>query len=152
MKIKTELPFSNSVHHLGIVVRDMDKAIEQLASLGIGPFEHLNHEAQKPRIGEPMFRGKPASSMPKICNVKVAGISFELFEPDEEESPWKEFLESKGEGIHHIGFLVDDLEQAVSRLSKKGVSVLYKATWQGDGGCVYLDLGAGDIVVELLRY
>lgn len=152
MNTKTKPPFSNRVHHIGIVVRDIDKAIERLATLGIGPFEELNNQYHAPLVGEPMFRGRPMRVQTKIWNAKVGDIALELFEPDEGESPYKEFLDSKGEGIHHIGFLVDDLEQTVARLSKKGASVVLSVRWQGNGGCDYLDLGVGGITVELLRY
>lgn len=150
MNTKTKPPFSNRVHHIGIVVRDMDKAIERLAALGIGPFEELNHQDLAPLIGEPTFRGKPTHVQSKIWNAKVGDIALELFEPDEGESPYREFLDSKGEGIHHIGFVVDDLEPTVAGLKKKGASEVLHVRWQG-GGCDYLDLGVGGIIVELIR-
>ena len=48
-------PFSKFLH-VGVVVEDMDKAIEYLSSLGFGPFE----PGHPPRMTEPsIFRGKP---------------------------------------------------------------------------------------------
>ena len=73
----------------------------------------------------------------------------ELFEPGEAESPWKEFLDSKDEGFHHIGFLVDDIEKAVDNLTAKGAEIILSVKIHGRLEAFYLDLGVGDIIIEL---
>jgi methylmalonyl-CoA/ethylmalonyl-CoA epimerase len=62
--------------------------------------------------------------------VKVAFLSsggetqIELLEPLGSESPVAKFLESRGEGIHHIAVKVDDIEKALEELKKKGVTLV----------------------------
>jgi len=62
--------------------------------------------------------------------VKVASLSsggetqIELLEPLGSESPVAKFLESRGEGIHHIAVKVDDIEKALEELRKKGVMLV----------------------------
>lgn len=56
----------------------------------------------------------------KVGFFKVGESNIELVQPVEPESPLVKFLESKGEGIHHICFEVDDLEETVKRLIEKG--------------------------------
>jgi methylmalonyl-CoA/ethylmalonyl-CoA epimerase len=62
--------------------------------------------------------------------VKVAFLSsggetqIELLEPLGSESPVAKFLESRGEGIHHIAVKVDDIEKALEELRKKGVMLV----------------------------
>jgi methylmalonyl-CoA/ethylmalonyl-CoA epimerase len=143
-------PFSK-VNHVGIVVKDLKKTIERLESLGLGPFERFNPEWFPPLVGEVMFRGKPLRSKTRMSKVKVGNVELEIFQPVEGESPWKEFLDSHGEGIHHIGFLVDDLAGEVGKLSEKGAYVLQDGRWEGGGGGVYIELGTGNIIIELMK-
>jgi methylmalonyl-CoA epimerase len=62
--------------------------------------------------------------------VKVAFLSsggetqIELLEPLGSESPVAKFLESRGEGIHHIAVKVDDIEKALEELKRKGVMLV----------------------------
>jgi len=52
------------------------------------------------------------------------GTALELLEPLSEESPISKFLDKRGEGIHHICFLVDDIEAALEKLKKEGVKLI----------------------------
>jgi methylmalonyl-CoA/ethylmalonyl-CoA epimerase len=134
---------------VGIVVRDMDKAIERLSSLGIGPFKPI----LLPPDRQEWFRGKPRKPLEanvKINIAKIGGVEIELIEPVEGESPHKEFLESKGEGLQHIAFAVDDLDKEVAKLTKQGVKVLLRTKWQS-GGIAYLDLDVGGLIIELIQ-
>ena len=144
---KRESPFSQ-LHHVGVVVRDIDKAIEYLSSLGIGPFEP--HFPDPPLL-EKLVRGEPADYKLEMSNGKIGQAKLELIQPVEGESPHKEFLNSKGEGIQHIGFAVNDLDGEVAKLTKQGVKVLMSGKWPG-GGFAYLETDAvGGIIIELLH-
>jgi methylmalonyl-CoA/ethylmalonyl-CoA epimerase len=141
-------PFSKLLH-VGIVVRDMDKAVERVESLGIGPFEAIS----LPPIGKRLFRGKPYVGKVKGLIGKIGELEIELFQPVEGESPHKEFLDSKGEGIHHIAFGlddVDDFDKEIAKLTEQGVGILLSGKWQG-GGSAYLDPGVGGIIFELMQ-
>jgi methylmalonyl-CoA/ethylmalonyl-CoA epimerase len=137
-------PFSKKLLHVGAVVRDMGKTVERLASLGIGPFD----TSSPPLLEKPMFRGKPSDAKVKGLSAEMGEVKLEIGQPVEGESPHKEFLDSKGEGFQHIAFAVDDLESEVAGFTEKGASVLLSGRWQ-DGGFAYLDLGVGDIIIEL---
>ena len=52
------------------------------------------------------------------------GTALELLEPLSSESPVSKFLDKRGEGIHHICFLVDDIEAALDRLKREGVKLI----------------------------
>jgi catechol 2,3-dioxygenase-like lactoylglutathione lyase family enzyme len=142
-----ESPFSKFTH-VGVVVRDMDKAIEHLSSLGIGPFEPFRHSLP---LTERIFRGKPTDATVKISIAKIGQVALELIQPVEGQSAHKEFLDRKGEGIQHIAFVVDDLDKEIAKLAKRGVNVLWSGRWQG-GGFAYLETDAiGGIIVELTQ-
>jgi methylmalonyl-CoA/ethylmalonyl-CoA epimerase len=145
-KNTTESPFSKLIQ-VGLVVRDMDKTIERLTSLGIGPFEPIT----LPQGRKEWFRDKPMDANLKLTAAKMGEVELELVQPVEGESPHKEFLDTKGEGIQHIAFAVGDVEKEVTKLTKKGVSVLLRAKFPDGSGVAYLDLGAGGLIVELIQ-
>jgi catechol 2,3-dioxygenase-like lactoylglutathione lyase family enzyme len=138
--------FSNLIQ-VGVVVKDMDKAIERLTSLGIGPFQ----PKILPSGTQEWFRGKPFTGKASIKAAMMGDVELELVQPVAGESPQSEFMASKGEGFQHIAFAVEDLDQAVTQLTKQGIEVLLRAKMPGGGGVVYLDLGAGGIIVELIQ-
>lgn len=141
--------FSNKLTHLGVVVRDMDKTIKRLESLGIGPFKPYDFDSLSPLVGKLLFRGKPYEGKTKILVAKIGDMTLELFEPIEGESPHKEFLDDKGEGIHHLGFTVDDLDREVARFTDQGANVMHSARQKNGGGAVYLEIGVADLIFEL---
>jgi len=52
------------------------------------------------------------------------GTAIELLEPLGENSPISKFLEKRGEGIHHVCFIVDDIEAAIERLRSEGIDLI----------------------------
>ena len=62
-----------------------------------------------------------------------------------------EFLDTKGEGIHHIGFRVPDVQQVVTTLEHQGVGVLQSA-FREDGRYAYMDPAEfGGIIFEFVQ-
>ncbi len=79
-------------------------------------------------------------------------VELELIEPGEEESLWREFLDTRGEGINHLGFFVDDIDKESTELEKKGFRVLYSSRFQNGGGATYFDTAKiGGILMELIQ-
>jgi methylmalonyl-CoA/ethylmalonyl-CoA epimerase len=147
-KIKSEQsPFTNLVH-IGIVVKDIKKAVNRLESLGIGPFQPL---ILPPFIGELEFRGKTLKPNLKELIANVGNISIVLFEPGEGDSSWREFLDTKGEGIQHLAFAVEDLDGQIAKLTAQGVKSLGGIKWEGGGGGFYFDPEVGGMVLELFK-
>jgi methylmalonyl-CoA/ethylmalonyl-CoA epimerase len=148
-KITTKKQFSNKLIHVGVVVRDMDKAIKRLEGLGIGPFKPYDFESLPPLKGPLLFRGRPYEGEVKLFVGHMGNVVLEIFQPLWGDSPQKEFLDNKGEGIHHLGFTMDDFDREVSELTEKGASVLHSARHVTGGGSVYLDMGVGGLIFEL---
>ena len=134
---------------IGMVVRDLDKTVKRLEALGIGPFE----PAQPPPGAEGLYyRGQPLVANFKGLVAHLGDIELELFQPMGKPNPWEEFLETKGEGIHHIGFHVDDVEKEVARLTGQGAEVTLTGKVNGKLAAAYIDLKAGDLLIELMSY
>lgn len=140
-------PFAN-FDHVGVVVRDIDGAVEYYQSLGIGPFKPSTI------VGiDKKFRGKPADDAKlEIRSAQMGQVGLQLIQPVSGESVHMEFLERKGEGINHLCFVVDDLEKGTTELVKKGFEVIYSARFENDGGENYLDTGKfGGFCIQLLQ-
>jgi methylmalonyl-CoA/ethylmalonyl-CoA epimerase len=135
--------------HIGVVVRDMNRTIERLTALGIGPF--------KPRILPPdaqeKYRGKPFDPSKRVAIqiTQIGNMELELIQPINGESPHQEFLDKKGEGVQHLGFIVNNLEEDVKNLTAEGSSILLTSQFKGGGGVAYLDLGTAGLIVELVQ-
>jgi methylmalonyl-CoA/ethylmalonyl-CoA epimerase len=141
----TESVFSEMLQ-VGVVVKDMEKTIERLTSLGFGPFESKIF----PPDARQWFRGQPMNAKFKIFATQIGPIEFELIQPVEGKSPHREFLNRKGEGIQHIAFAIKDLDEEVNKLTRKGCKVELKANLQ-DANVAYMDLDIGGLVVELIQ-
>ena len=135
--------------HIGLVVKDMNKTIERLTALGIGPFT--------PRMPPPdareTYRGKPFIPGQRVAIqiTHIGDMELELIQPINGESPHQEFLDQKGEGIHHLGFMVDNLQEDVQRLAGQSSEVLLTSQFPGGGGVTYLDLNVAGLIVELVQ-
>jgi len=140
-------------HHVSVVVRDMNKAAEYYKPLGIGPFPPFIGPLGPTPLTEKMVSGKPADYEVdiRLAEGGVGQLQFELIEPIKGETPVKEFLEKKGEGIHHLAFIVDDLDKETAKMAEKG----FRVTQSGktpDARWAYFDTdGVGGVVIELIQ-
>lgn len=135
---------------IGVIVGDLDKAVEYYEALGIGPF--------RPSKGTPTDRkvyGKPDPDIKNRAKVAQIGpIEFELLQPISGKSVQRKFLETKGEGISHLGFHVDDLDKEVAKLIRKGFQVISSGRYveESSGGFAWFDIDKiGGIQFELMK-
>jgi methylmalonyl-CoA/ethylmalonyl-CoA epimerase len=132
---------------VGVVVKDVDKVVTRLKELGFGPFQ----EMRLPPDRQELFRGKPALADARIFGAPLGGIQLELIQPTAKESPHKEFLETKGEGLQHVMVSVDDIEKEIKRLTDKGCTILLDIHMPGGRHGAYIDIHAGGIVLEMFQ-
>ncbi|MFC2035525.1 VOC family protein [Chloroflexota bacterium] len=146
-----ELPFSR-VDQVGVIVRDMDEAVKHYQSLGIGPFEFLKNLFPIERRALGKLIG-PDTIKTKVRIAQMGPVQLELVQPIEGKSLWMDFLDTKGEGINHLGFFVDNIDRKQTSLVKKGITVLYSLRFQNGGGAAYFDTGMiGGILLELIQW
>ena len=143
-------PFSNP-DHIGVIVRDMDKAIECYEALGIGPFKALG---SMERLEQRML-GKPidVTSLLTARMARLGPIKIELIQPFEGKSIWRDFLDTKGEGIMHVCFYVDDIDKAEAELAGKGLKELFHVRYKDGGGSAYFDTSKyGGVISEFVQW
>lgn len=135
--------------HVGIVVKDVEKVVDFYSrAFGWGPWKRFTSD-----FPNAVMRGKTTWYKGKRAYVQVGGVGLEVGEPGEGDSVQKEFLSTKGEGLHHLAFYVDDIEKEVAKLEKMGLKILQAAKNEdGSYAYVYLDTEeVGNIIVELNR-
>jgi hypothetical protein len=74
-----------------------------------------------------------------------------LIQPGEGKSLYKDFLEKKGEGVYHLGFVVDHVDDSEAGLKKLGLKVLSSGRREDGSGFSYLDTAGKAGVVLLVR-
>ena len=137
-------------HHVGIVVKDINKAIARLEALGFGPFmfddEHKTFTLHF--VGE--LHGKPAEWKTTISNAQMGDVQLELLEPAEGDQALKETLDAQGEGLHHIGWLTSDIQGEIARATATGVKVWTSSFPEGNPGfCYFEGSDIGNLAIEL---
>ena len=78
----------------------------------------------------------------------------ELLEATSDDSPISNFLKKRGNGVHHIAFLVDDLEIALKDLAESGIDLIDKSPRIGAEGMLIAFLhpkSTGGVLVELCQ-
>jgi methylmalonyl-CoA/ethylmalonyl-CoA epimerase len=104
------------IDHIAIAVENIDKAIEFYENtLGL---ELAHREAV-------LDQGVETATFP------VGDTAIELVEGQTEESPIRKYVLSKGPGIHHIAFAVDDILQALEVLKNEGVRLVDETPRRG---------------------
>jgi len=93
-----------------------------------------------------------ASEKVRVAFLDAGETHVELLEPLGDAGPIAEFLAKRGEGIHHLCFEVDDIEQALERVRGAGIAVVGDAPRPGAGGCRVAFLrpsATGGVLIEL---
>jgi len=140
-------------HHISVVVKDMNKATKFWESLGIGPFPPLLGPSGTVPLTGKVVRGKPMDYEVDLRHAQggVGDLTFEVVQPLKGATPVRDFLKKKGEGMHHIGFWVEDLEKETAKMKEKGFTI----TQGGETPNVkwaYFDTDkVGGVVIELMQ-
>jgi len=134
---------------MAVVVRDIDTTAKRLEALGIGPFIQPGTPSGAEGL---FFRGQPLVSNYRALVGRLGNMQLEIIQPDDKPNPWAEFLNTRGEGIHHIGFQVEDIEKEVNRFTSRGAEVPFFGKINGKIGAAYVDLKIANIFLELTSF
>lgn len=126
------------VDQIGIVVKDMDRSVKFYERMFGPPFLTLESDTNQAKLKFSLFQ--------------VGEIQFELIQVLEGESVHSKFLREKGEGLHHVGFIVEDLEEELTRLEKEGITILERGVVQEMVKFAYLNTEQSmGIILELIQ-
>jgi len=138
----------SKVHHMCVVVADIERAVAYYQSLGIGPWQDYPPLTNYTALDVPDREGFLGLTY-KYC--PIGDFQLQLVQPGEQPSPQREFLMTRGEGVFHIGFEVPDVDRAEQGLREQGVEVLMRGRRDDSSGFDYLDTADQAGVVLLVR-
>lgn len=135
---------------VGIVVEDLDRAVKQYYDIyGAGPWKIYTYGPPEMKNGT--YKGKPSDWSALIAFTWLGDRQLELIQPFQGPNIYSDFLEKKGEGLHHIKEWVDDPLTTIEEYQKKGISVIQSGEFDGSS-FYYLDtephLG---IILEIVK-
>jgi 4-hydroxyphenylpyruvate dioxygenase-like putative hemolysin len=91
------------IHHIGFVYRDGEEAVKQFKSLfGIEKFNWFDYVVVK------------------VARSVLGRLQIDLIEPQDKNSIFYKFLEEGHVGLHHIGYLVYDIDEKIKEWDSKG--------------------------------
>lgn len=124
------------LHHICIIVRDLDKAVAYYESLGIGPFYDYPNAGTYVELDVP----NPAASrqMRDKC-ADLDNVQIQLCQPGDLDSPQRRFLDEHGEGVYHIGFEVPDLGEGIAAGKELGLGIISRGRTASGSGFCYFD-------------
>ena len=140
-------PFSE-LHHVSIVVRDIEKSVKYFTSIGLGPFTEYPPMREYTKINVPDEEGFYNL---RIMVARIGPVDLQLIQPGEGESLYKDHLEKKGEGVYHLGFVVDDIAKSEAEVKMKGLCIISNGRREDGSGFAYLDTAEKGAVTLLIR-
>jgi methylmalonyl-CoA/ethylmalonyl-CoA epimerase len=127
------------IEHIGIAVRNLQEACEVYERLlGVAPYK--TEEVVSEGVLTAFFKSGPNK--------------IELLQATTEQSAIAQFIEKKGEGMHHIAFAVDDIQAEMKRLKGEGFTLLNEAPKRGADNkwiCFVHPKDANGVLVELCQ-
>jgi hypothetical protein len=149
--MKKNILGTSGVTQIGILVHDIEKAAQVWADfLGLPkPAIRTTDGLEKTQA---RYRGAPTRARAKLAFFKVGPtLDIELIEPDREPSTWREDLDRKGEGVHHIAFQIKGMKEKIGLMEKEGMTLLQTGEYTG-GRYAYVDGGRDlKLTIELLE-
>jgi methylmalonyl-CoA/ethylmalonyl-CoA epimerase len=115
---------------VALVVRDIEKTARSICEVFGLPMPKV-FEIPPVEEAHTRFHGKTTKTRTKLAVFQMGPVVLELTQPDGEPSSWKDFLDKHGEGVHHIGFTVDDLPGTLSFLEGKGMPERHSGDYPG---------------------
>ncbi len=125
------------IDHIGIAVTNLDETLKFYT-------EVLGLECQGTEI--------VAEQKVRVAFLPVGDTEVELLESTDSEGPIARFIEKNGEGVQHIAFRVDNIEEAIAHMQEKGMKMIDEKPRYGAGGAKIAFVhpkGTSRVLVEL---
>ena len=127
------------IDHIAIAVRDLDGAVAWYEDMFGATVEH---------------RERVESDGVEEALLKVADSYIQLLTPTRDDSPVAKYLEKNGEGLHHVGYRVDNAESTLQAYKERGGRSIDEHARPGSRGTTVAFLhpkGAWGTLIELVE-
>ena len=147
-------PFDGTkIVQIAIVVRDVEKYAKNYAEFfGVEVPEIIVSETED--TAKTRYHGRPTKARVKQAFFRFDNTRIELLEPVGGPSTWKEFLDSNGEGVHHIAFEVKGMDDRIAEMRDRGINVIQQGRWTTYTGGRYVYFDSNErlaVIIELLE-
>lgn len=147
---RTKILSTSVVCQVGLVVQDVEKSAKAYAEL-LGVEVPAWSLTDPEEVAHTRYRGQPSKARAKLAFFRLGSVSLELIEPVGGPSTWQDFLQARGEGVHHIAFEIEDMAGQVSLLAEHAMPLVQRGDYAG-GEYAYIDSAAQlGVILELLR-
>jgi catechol 2,3-dioxygenase-like lactoylglutathione lyase family enzyme len=138
------------ITHFAWVVNDVKKVDAYYTGLGFQPFSNIDHNISLDRI----YRGHPGNFEMWLGWNRTGDAPFEWVQQISGPDVYVEYGKKHGEGFHHLGVMVNDMDEAIKLMTARGAPPSQSAAWsarKGKGRAVYLDTEPyGGVTLELI--
>lgn len=110
--LHTKLTNMERLEHIGIAVKNLEESNTLFAKL-LGKAHYKIEEVESEGVRTSFF--------------EIGGIKIELLEATRPDSPIAKFIEKKGEGLHHLAFAVDNIQQSMAEKIEQDFTLLATA-------------------------
>jgi catechol 2,3-dioxygenase-like lactoylglutathione lyase family enzyme len=134
---------NNNLVKIGLVVDDLERTARTFCEL-------FGMEMPAVQVPDPdaapeptddnytWYRGEYRPTRTKFANLQMGPVTLELLEPYDEPSPWNEFRQKHGQGVHFIAFTVGGFNRHLDLLEKFGMPTTHKGEY-GAGRYAYVE-------------
>ncbi len=109
----------SQIEHIGIAVKNLEESIKYYEEI-LGLKCYSIEEVKDQKVRTAFF--------------KVGQTKIELLESTEPDGPIGKFIEKKGEGVHHIAFAVEDIQNQLNNVKEKGIQLIDEKPRKGAEG------------------
>jgi methylmalonyl-CoA epimerase len=125
------------INHLGVAVEDLEQAARTYEALGLAVTEIIDVPEQKVRV----------------AFIPIGESAIELVQPTSSDSTIAQYLEKRGQGLHHLALEVSDIESALVEVQERGLRLIDQLPKQGaEGRVAFLHpRSTGRVLIELVE-
>ncbi|MCA0239411.1 MAG: VOC family protein [Proteobacteria bacterium] len=142
-------PLFDSLHHVCIVVHDLERAVAYWQRLGAGPWFDYPKAGTYIDFDVPNAEASQAMRY-KCCD--LGNVQIQLCQPPLLDCPQRRFLDAHGEGVYHLGFEVADRDAAEAQGRALGLAVTARGRRADGSGFAYFDTrDAAGVTLEIRK-
>lgn len=143
----------DEIMQICFVTDDLEKSLKWFSELTGKTPSHIG-KAADPDEARAVYHGQPATVSCRLAMFKFRNIDVEFLEPGPERSAWRDVLEAKGPGCHHIAFKTRNMSKRTAFMAGIGHANLQQAEFDGGHGrYAYYDTEpALGVQIELLEW
>ena len=126
------------IDHIAVAVEDLDQSIETYEKLGL----RVTHREVVEDFGV------------EIATIDAGNTAIELIAPRDADSPIRKFIDERGPGLHHVAFVVDDIEKALDQVRRLGYQLIDETPRRGKENSLvaFIHPGStGKVLYELVQ-